>query len=195
MLRLQPLADLRQDLAEPEVRSRPQSTAPVSPWTQQADEPLLQTWQWARLSGHSVGAWPRSLGTGYFHGHVCTRRPISQIPTSTARADVGRSAHLRARCDRAAMALAGCALGRSAPRSKGSTGARSRGAQRLAAKRHCWPSGRSGAGWRRSQGLPWVGGGLGGALRRQGRRSSFADFSAACPPSAASPRSLAWAEF
>ena len=32
-----------------------------------------------------------------------------------------------------------------------------------------WPSGRSGAGWGRSQGLPWVGGGLGGALRRQGR--------------------------
>ena len=116
-------------------------------------------------------------------------------PTSLVRAGVRRSASLRARCDRAAMALAGCALGRSAPRSKGSTGARSRGAQRLAAKRHWWPSGRSGAGWRRSQGLPWVGGGLGGALRRQGRRSSLADFYAAFPPWAASPRSSAWAEF
>ena len=38
-------------------------------------------------------------------------------------------------------------------------------------------------------------GDLGGALRRQGRRSSFGDFSAACPTSAPSPRSLAWAEF
>ena len=117
------------------------------------------------------------------------------IGALTPSTGVRRSARLRARCDRAAMALAGCALGRSAPRSKGSTGARSRGAQRLAAKRHWWPSGRSGAGWRRSQGLPWVGGGLGGALRRQGRRSSFGDFSAPCPPSAPSPRSLAWAEF
>ena len=47
-------------------------------------------------------------------------------PTSLVRAGVRRSASLRARCDRAATTLAGCALGRSAPRAKGSTGARSR---------------------------------------------------------------------
>ena len=132
--------------------------------------------------------------------HAFSRKPSASStmplrPTSLVRAGVRRSASLRARCDRAATTLAGCALGRSAPRAKGSTGARSRGAQRLAAKRHWWPSGRSGAGWRWSQGLPLVGGGLGGALRRQGRRSSLADFSAPCPPSAASPRSSAWAEF
>ena len=89
VLRLRPLADLRQDLAEPKVRSRPQSTAPVSPWTQQADETPGETWQWARLSGLSVGAWSRSLCTGVFHGHMCTHRPIAQIPTSRARRPVG----------------------------------------------------------------------------------------------------------
>jgi hypothetical protein len=49
---------------------------------------------------------------------------------------------------------------------------------------HCWPSGRSvyrsGAGWGRSG--PWVGGGLCGALRRQGRRSSRRRHFRAYPP-------------
>ena len=110
-------------------------------------------------------------------------------PTCLVRAGVRLSARLWARCDRAATARAGCALARGAPRAKGSTGAMSRGA----AKRGCpvtlVASGRSGAGWGWSQGLPLVRGGLGGALRRQGRRFSSGDFSAACPPWAASPRS------
>ena len=54
--------------------------------------------------------------------------PMPQLASCLVRAGVRRSARLRARCDRAAMALAGCALGRSAPREKGSTGPRSRGA-------------------------------------------------------------------
>ena len=132
--------------------------------------------------------------------HALCRKPSASSPmplrpTCLVRAGVRLSASLWARCDRAATARAGCALARSAPRAKGSTGAMSRGA----AKRGCpvtlVASGRSGAGWGWSQGLPLVRGGLGGALRRQGRRFLLGDFSAACPPWSASPRSSAWAEF
>ena len=103
-------------------------------------------------------------------------------PTCLVRAGVRLSARLWARCDRAATARAGCALARSAPRAKGSTGAMSRGAATHGCPVTLVASGRSGAGWGWSQGLPLVKGGLGGALRRQRRRFSFRDFSAACPP-------------
>ena len=121
--------------------------------------------------------------------------PMPLRPTCLVRAGVRLSARLWARCDRAATARAGCALARSAPRAKGSTGAMSRGAATHGCPVTLVASGRSGAGWGWSQGLPFVRGGLGGALRRKRRRFSFRDFSAACPPWSASPRSSAWAEF
>ena len=121
--------------------------------------------------------------------------PMPLRPTCLVRAGVRLSARLWERCDRAATARAGCALARSAPRAKGSTGAMSRGAATHGCPVTLVASGRSGAGWGWSQGLPFVRGGLGGALRRKRRRFSFRDFSAACPPRAASPRSSAWAKF
>ena len=85
-------AYVRQDVAETDVRLRPQSAAPLSPCTQHTLRSYLQTWQWARLSGLSVGAWSRSLYTGSFHGQMFTRRPISQFSTSRARRPVGAKA-------------------------------------------------------------------------------------------------------
>jgi hypothetical protein len=107
---------------------------------------------------------------------------------STARRDCGRvGIALRHR-------RAGCRSVSAAPCAKGSSGRQPSGRKRrrVGCQGHWWPSGRSGAVWGRSQGLPWVEGGLGGALRRQGRRSSRARLFRAYPPWAASPRSSAW---
>jgi hypothetical protein len=116
------------------------------------------------------------------HPH-CARRCLQ---FSTARRDCGRvgiALRFRRACSRSSSAD---------PRAKGSSGRQVVSASALAAQGDCWPSGRSGAGWGRSQGLPWVGGGLGGALRHQGRRSSRGRLFRAYPPWAASPRSSAW---
>ena len=119
-----------------------------------------------------------------------SREPLSppalRAQVSTARRDCGRvgiALRFRRAWSRSSSAT---------PRAEGSSGRQVVSASAFAAQGHCWPSGRSGAGWGRSQGLPWVGGGLGGALRRQGRRSSRARLLRAYPPSAASPKSSAW---
>ena len=116
-----------------------------------------------------------------------SREPLSppslRAQVSTARRDCGRvgiALRLRRACSRSSSATA---------RAKGSSGRQVVSASACTAQGHCWPSGRSGAGWGRSQGLPWVGGGLGGALRRQGRRASRAgDFSAPTPPGLQVPK-------
>ena len=128
--------------------------------------------------------------------HALSRKPsrapsIATESTLIARAGVYRSARLWARWNRAALPprvvplKLGC---RARKRVVWSSGHKR---LRIRCQGHCWPSGRSGAGWGRSQGLPWVGGGLGGALRRQGRRSSRGRLFRAYPPWAASPKSSA----
>ena len=108
--------------------------------------------------------------------------------TRIARAGVYRSARLWARWNRAALQP------RVFPLKLGYRARKrvvwSSGHKRLCIRcqGHCWPSGRSGAGWGRSQGLPWVGGGLGGALRRQGSDLRAADFSAPTPPGLQVPK-------
>ena len=83
-----------------------------------------------RIDRPSAGVEPPGAGPRRMPHDVLPRTRASPTmplrPTSLVRAGVRRSASLRARCDRAATTLAGCALGRSAPRAKGSTGARSR---------------------------------------------------------------------
>ena len=112
--------------------------------------------------------------------------PALRAQVSTARRDCGRvgiALRFRRACSRSSSAT---------PRAKGSSGRQVVSAAASGFQGHCWPSGRSGAGWGRSQGLPWVGGGLGGALRRRRRRSSRGRLFRAYPPWAASPRSSAW---
>jgi hypothetical protein len=129
--------------------------------------------------------------------HVCWWTPQPRSVDSTestlvARAGVYRSARLWARWNRAALLPRVVPLKLGYRARKRVVWASGHKRLRVRCQGHCWPSGRSGAGWGRSQGLPWVGGGLGGALRRQGRRSSRGRLSRAYPPWAASPRSSAW---
>ena len=85
-------AYVRQDVAETDVRLRPQSTAPVSPWTQHADGTYLKTWQSLRLSGLSW-AHGRDRSTRGLSMARCSPAPAYTLrATSTARADVARSA-------------------------------------------------------------------------------------------------------
>jgi len=118
--------------------------------------------------------------------------PIATESTRIARAGVYRSARLWARWNRAALAPRVVPLKLGYPARRRVVWSSGRERLRVGSQGHCWPSGRSGAGWGRSQGLPWVGGGLGGALRRQRRRSSRGRLFRAYPPWAASPRSSAW---
>ena len=108
---------------------------------------------------------------------------IATESTLVARAGVYRSARLWARWNRAALSprvvqlKLGC---RARKRVVWSSGHKR---LRIRCQGHCWPSGRSGAGWGRSQGLPWVGGGLGGALCGvRGGDLRAADSSAPTPP-------------
>ena len=117
---------------------------------------------------------------------------IATESTLVARAGVYRSARLWARWNRAALAPRVVPLKLGCRARKRVVWSSGRERLRVGSQGHCWPSGRSGAGWGRSQGLPWVGGGLGGALRRQRRRSSrgrlFRALSAPTPPGLQVPK-------
>ena len=71
------------------------------------------------VGGHQVQS-HRAPGNSRNQHALCRKpsasSPMPLRPTCLVRAGVRRSARLRARCDRAAMALAGCALGRSGTR-------------------------------------------------------------------------------
>jgi len=113
--------------------------------------------------------------------------------TRIARAGVYRSARLWARWNRAALPPRVLPLKLGCPARKRVVWSSGRKRLRYGCQGHCWPSqvalGRAGDGPRAFP--AWVGGGLGGALRRQGRRSSRGRLFRAYPPWAASPKSSA----
>jgi hypothetical protein len=83
---------------------------------------------------------------------------IATESTLIARAGVYRSARLWARWNRAALPPRVLPLGLGCPARKRVVWASGRKRHRVGCQGDWWPSGRSGAGWGRPQGLPWVGG-------------------------------------